>query len=88
METKWLKWMKEEQIPDILATGIFVQARIFRLLDVEESDGTATYAIQLMAETKEHLDIYQIKYEPMLDSAHNRRFGNKAFSFRTMMKEV
>lgn len=88
IEADWLQWTKEKQIPDILATGMFVQARIFRLLDIEESAGTATYAIQLMAETREHLDIYQIKYEPGLDEVHTKRYGNKTMSFRTMMKEV
>lgn len=87
-EADWLQWMKEQQIPDILATGMFVQARMFRLLDIEESAGTATYAVQLMTETREHLDIYQMKYEPALDQAHEKRYGNKAVSFRTMMKEV
>ncbi len=88
VEPDWLQWMKEKQIPDILATGMFVQAHIFRLLDIEESEGTATYALQLMTETKEHLDIYQIKYEPAIDEAHEERYGNKAMSFRTMMKQV
>ncbi|WPP53520.1 DUF4286 family protein [Catalinimonas niigatensis] len=88
VEADWLKWMKEEQIPNILATGMFMQARIFRLLDIEESAGTATYAVQMLAETKEHLDIFQMKYEPMLDQAHKTRYGNQSVSFRTLMKEV
>lgn len=88
VEAEWLKWMKEEQIPDIMETGMFMQARIFRLLDIEESEGTATYALQLMAETKEHLDIFQMKYEPLLDQKHGKSYGHKMVSFRTMMKEV
>ena len=88
VEADWLQWMKEVQVPDILATGMFLNARIFRLLDIEESEGTATYALQLHAATKEHLDIYQIKYEPALDQGHEQRYGSKALSFRTMMKEV
>ncbi|MEK6479547.1 DUF4286 family protein [Catalinimonas sp. 4WD22] len=88
VESEWLNWMKEEQIPDILATGMFINARLFRLLDVEESEGTATYALQLHAETKEHLDIYQLKYEPALDQGHESRYAGKAVSFRTLMKEV
>jgi len=88
VEADWLAWMKEQQLPKILDTGMFIQARIFRLLDIEESVGTATYAVQLMSKTREHLDIYQMKYEPDLDKAHNQRYGDKAVSFRTMMKEV
>ena len=88
VEADWLQWMKEQQIPDILATGRFVQARIFRLLDIEESAGTATYAVQLTTDTREHLDIYQLKYEPGLDKVHNQRYGQKSVSFRTVMKEV
>lgn len=35
----WLQWMKEEHIPEVIATGCFSQSRILRLLEVDETDG-------------------------------------------------
>ncbi|MGZ8540981.1 MAG: DUF4286 family protein, partial [Chitinophagaceae bacterium] len=47
----WLKWLKEEHIPDILSTGCFTNATILRLVEVDESPGP-TYAIQYHATNK------------------------------------
>ena len=41
---EWLAWMKQNHIPDVLATGKFTDARICKLL-VDEQQGT-TYTVQ------------------------------------------
>jgi hypothetical protein len=44
IEQDWLQWMKEQHIPDVLATGMFLQSKILRVRGFEENG--ATYAIQ------------------------------------------
>ena len=44
--SQWLQWMKEEHIPDIIATGCFTHAVILRLIEVDETQGP-TYAVQI-----------------------------------------
>ncbi len=52
VEQAWLRWMQTEHVLDVLNTKMFVTARIFRLLNVEQSEGTTTYAVQYFAETR------------------------------------
>ena len=42
---EWLKWMLEKHIPAVLATGLFIESRMSRMLIEEEGDGI-TYSIQ------------------------------------------
>ena len=42
---KWLKWMRETHIPEVLETGKFLKAKMAKVL-VEEEMGGITYYIQ------------------------------------------
>jgi hypothetical protein len=42
---EWLRWLQDEHIPDVMATGCFSNYKIVRLLEVDESEGP-TYAVQ------------------------------------------
>ena len=88
VETEWLTWMRTEHMLDVLNTGMFVTAKIFRLLDVEQSEGTTTYAVQYFAETRKHYEQYQQEFAPDLQQEVQQRFGSKIVSFRTLMEEV
>ena len=41
---EWLNWMKEIHIPDVMATGLFLDNRLCRVL--VDDEGGITYAIQ------------------------------------------
>ena len=88
VEQDWLAWTRTEHMLDVLNTGMFTTAKIFRLLDVEQSEGTATYAVQYFAETREHYDRYQQEFAPDLQQEAQQKFGSKTVSFRTLMEEV
>lgn len=88
VEQEWLQWMQSEHILDVLNTGMFKHAKIFRLLHIEQTEGTATYAVQFFAESMQHFDTYQEKYAPTLRAEHEKRFGGRTVSFRTLMEEV
>ena len=47
---RWLQWMKEEHIPAIMATGLFHDYRICRLLEQDDQDGP-TYSAQYFTDT-------------------------------------
>ena len=42
---EWVRWMNEEHIPEMLATGKFTKALMTKVL-VEEEMGGVTYSIQ------------------------------------------
>ena len=88
IEKEWLQWMRNEHILDVINTGLFQTAKIFQLLNVEQSEGTNTYAIQYFAESKEDYEIYERDHADALRQEHLEKFGNRTVAFRTLMEEV
>ncbi len=87
VETDWVAWMKDKHIPDILNTGMFVSARIFKVLNEEEAESTS-YAVQYLADSMEHIEIYKQRYAPALQEEHHARFRGKYAAFRTLLEAL
>ncbi len=83
---EWLNWM-EDHIPDVLATGKFISAKMTEVL-VEEEMGGVTYSIQYTAKTREDLDNYYKYDAPKLQSDGMKRFADKMVAFRTELKVI
>lgn len=83
---EWLKWMKEVHIPDVLATGMFVESKIARILAEEE--GGKAYSIQYFARNMEDYDRYQKEFAPKLQAEHQQRYNGKFGAFRTLLHVV
>jgi hypothetical protein len=79
--------MKDKHIPDILGTGMFVSARIFKVLTEDEAESTS-YAVQYLAEDMEHISLYQQRYAPALQDEHHVRFRGKYAAFRTLLEAI
>lgn len=85
-EGAWLKWMKEEHIPAVLATGAFVSNRLLKVLD-SPNEGV-TYCSQYIAEGISDYENYQNQFAPALQQEMEARFRDKFVSFRTLMEYV
>ncbi|EMR01774.1 DUF4286 family protein [Cesiribacter andamanensis] len=86
IEKDWLRWMREIHIPDVMATRLFVDHKIFRLIN--EVEGGRTYAIQYFALDINDIDAYLRDHAPRLRQMVTDRYGEKALSFRTLMEQV
>ncbi len=84
---QWLTWMQDVHIPEVLATGKFIQARMCRVL-VEEEMGGLTYSIQYFAENKETLNAYYLEDAPRLRQALITLFAGKFVAFRTELEVI
>lgn len=84
---QWLQWMKETHIPDVLATGKFLQAKMCRVLVDEEMGGT-TYSVQFTTSDKATLQKYYLEDAPRLRDEALKRFANQFVSFRTEMEII
>ena len=87
VEDEWLHWIKSIHIPKVMATGMFVESKIFKLLH-DEGDGSATYSVQFFAASVKQVNEYLETYAPALVQAHMERYKNKHVAFRTLMEEV
>lgn len=83
----WLAWLKEEHIVEVIATGCFTNARIMRLIEIDEADGP-TYAIQYFAETRALYDQYIEKHAGLMRQKSFEKWGNKFIAFRSVMEVV
>jgi len=83
---EWLRWMKEEHIPDVMNTGCFLENKICRIL-VNEESGTS-YSIQYTCESMEKLNEYRQKHAPRLQKEHSERYRDKFVAFRTLLEII
>ena len=83
----WLRWMKEDHIPKVMATGCFVNFKILRILEEDQSDGIA-YAIQYSAKTLNDYFDYKNNHAVALQKEVNDIFPDKFVAHRTLLREV
>ncbi len=83
---EWLVWMKETHVPDVLSTGLFVEAKIARIM-AEEAGGNA-YSIQYFAKDMDAYKKYEREFAAKLQRDHEDKFGGKCAAFRTLLHIV
>jgi hypothetical protein len=84
---EWLLWMKQEHIPDVLGTGMFREARFWKLMEVDESEGI-TYAVQYIADSKDDYQLYLEKYAGEMRNRGLQKWGDRFIAFRSVMEMV
>ena len=83
----WVQWMQTKHIPEVLATGKFLSAKMTRVL-VEEDMGGVTYSVQFIVKNKHTLDRYYQEDAPRLRPDAQKLFADKAVSFRTELEVI
>src|SRR6218665_3177941 len=86
IEYDWLQWMRATHIPDVMATGCFLESRISKMND--EETGACTYAMTYVAYSQEHLDAYQKDHAQRLQVDHKQRYDGKFAAFRSTLNVV
>lgn len=84
---EWLQWIQETHIPDVLATGKFLNAKMCKVL-VEEDMGGITYSIQYTTTDKETLERYYAEDASRLREDVAKRFAGKFVAFRTELEII
>jgi hypothetical protein len=82
----WLQWMCETHIPEVLATGCFLESRMSKMND--EETGACTYAMTYVAYSFEDLEKYKSEHAPRLQSDANTTFQGKFAAFRTTLNVI
>ncbi len=87
IHVEWLEWMKSKHIPDVMATGQFVESKIFKLLTPSPEIGV-TYAIQYTLNSMNDLEKYQREFSNNLQKETIEKYGGKFHAFRTVLETV
>ena len=83
---EWLEWMKAIHIPEVMATGKFIECKMSKILAEEE--GGKSYSIQYLCESMDTLEKYQHNEAQELQLKHNKKFGGKTHAFRTLLEVI
>jgi hypothetical protein len=86
VEKDWLQWMKDVHIPEVMATGLFVENRMYKVLS--EDDGGTTYAIQYACATMAHYERYREEHAQRLQAETQKYYGGRFVAFRTLLEVV
>lgn len=86
-ENDWLDWMKNTQIPAVMATGLPNHYRLFRLVTDVDQEGT-TYTCQYFFDTMAAYELYCVEYQELFNSQLYERFKDEHFYFQTVLEEV
>jgi hypothetical protein len=81
---EWLTWMKAIHIPEVMATGYFIESKICKIIGDEETG--INYAIQYTAQTMEHYETYKANHAPALQQKVTARYPGKFVAFRTLLE--
>lgn len=84
---KWISWMMEKHIPEVMETGKFFKAKLIKVL-VEEETGGTTYSVQYFAENKDKLEEYYNEHSDRLRGEGQELFGDKMLAFRTELEII
>ena len=84
---EWLCWMQKIHIPEVMNTGMFISAKMTRVM-VEEQMGGVTYSIQYLCENKSKFYDYQVQFAPKLQQKHTQKFQGKFVDFRTLLEVI
>ncbi len=84
----WLQWMKEEHIPDVLATGYFEDFLMQELIAPKPFQDKDTFNVQYVCQDEQKYNAYQSLEAPRLQQLVKDRYGEQLTSFRTLMKRV
>lgn len=87
IEKEWVRWQKEEHIPDVMSSGQFTDHKFYRLLEQNDPDGI-TYIVQYFAATIENYKRYINETAPLLRQKFLDKWGDQFIAFRTIMEVV
>lgn len=84
---EWLAWQLQEHIPEIMATKLFDDYKIFHLLEQDEEDGII-FTVQYFTSCVERYQEYISSFAPLLQEKAFVKWGDQFTGFRSIMEAV
>lgn len=87
IETEWVLWVKQNYMPAMMATGLFVDCKLYRVV-THEDEGSVSYSIQVFAQNIENVVSYLNQYTATIIEGHRLKFKDKHVAFNTLLEEM
>ena len=88
VESEWIKWMKEEHIPDIMKTNHFNSWKMFKILVPAGMPDEITYVVRYNTNSLEEYEEYARNEAPRLQSEHVEKYLGKFTASRAILEDV
>lgn len=85
---EWVKWMKEEHLPEVMETGMFIEHNMYKLMTRQYDEQGTTYCIQYTCNTYADYEKYSTEFGPALKQKTLEKFGDKVLAIRSIMEMV
>lgn len=88
---EWIGWMKNEYIPSLMNTGLFVEYKFLRMISEvgeEQIDTGTTYAVQYYLKNIEDFLNYIENFAPGLQQKILEKYGKQVLVFRTLLEVI
>ena len=87
IEEKWLNWMEQEHIPEMLGTKKFSKTKVFKII-TDQDTGGISYAVQYYCYNSEQYESYLKEDATSLRQKVKDKFGKKILFFRTELELI
>jgi hypothetical protein len=84
---EWLQWQRKIHVPEIMASGLFYEYRVYRLLEQDDSEGK-TYITQFLTDSEKNFEEYLLHFAPGLREKAIVKWGDQIVAFRTLLENV
>ncbi|MEY2924753.1 MAG: hypothetical protein RLZZ337_1301 [Bacteroidota bacterium] len=88
LETEVLTWLEKEHIPEVMATNLFLNHNMFKILESPRAQTHNSYAIQYHLESWEKFDEYTNEHADKLRTKTQEKFGDNVLAFRTFLEKI
>lgn len=87
IDIEWTSWQKEIHIPEVMATGLFIEHRFFKLLEHDDEEGKI-FVTQFVTNSIEDYQLYFLSHLALAKKKSAEKWGERALSFSTLLQNV
>ncbi len=84
---RWYDWMIDKHMGDLLNTGCFEDARMYRD-EANDGDGRRAYRFVYLAKSQDELQRYTHEFAPELKREHSELFAGEVEAWREILPLV
>jgi hypothetical protein len=88
IHSQWMNWMKTEFIKEMLASNLFTEYKIMRLLNEVEGQTGMTYSFQFFLNSLSDLNKFQDSYQDAIDKKLYTLYKNQFVEFRSVLEKI
>lgn len=88
IEEEVIDWLKKDHIPEVMATGLFIESKMFRVIEDPILKTHNSFAIQYTLHSWDDFDNYNKNHASLLRSKTQQKYGENVLAFRTFLEKI